>query len=206
MNIVLNIAHLEKKSIVNGPGERFVIWVQGCPLKCKGCINEDLWELKKNKLMNVNKIIKEIKSTKGIEGVTYTGGEPMLQAKGLFYLSKKLKELGLSIVCYTGYTMEELKEKKDKWIDNLLKLVDILITGRYVESLRGNFLWRGSKNQKILFLSNRYIQYKDFLEKEEAEAEIILKKEEIVITGILNRNFLLKLEEELKKVKEPEKI
>lgn len=198
--LVLNVGAWEERSIVNGPGERFVIWFQGCPLKCKGCFNENFISFEKRHVFGVNKLASMILSIKGIEGVTYTGGEPMVQSRPLYYLSKILKDNNLSILCYTGYTIEELKKMKNKWVKMLLGMIDILIDGRYEENLKANLMWRGSKNQKIYFLSDRYRHLQEMVNSEsESQVEIIIKNEKFITTGIIDKKFIDLLKEKLKK-------
>jgi sulfatase maturation enzyme AslB (radical SAM superfamily) len=77
----LNLARIIQRSAANGPGERFVIWVQGCPLACPGCWNPDTWAFQKRELRDTKSVVEEILSVDGIEGVTFTGGEPFMQAR-----------------------------------------------------------------------------------------------------------------------------
>ena len=106
----LNIAAQLKKSVVNGPGTRYVIWFQGCPFKCPGCFNKEFQPFVTKRLFNIETLAKKILSVEGIEGVTYTGGEPIAQAEPLYYLSSILKKYKRTIVCCTGFTLEELEK------------------------------------------------------------------------------------------------
>jgi anaerobic ribonucleoside-triphosphate reductase activating protein len=152
--MVINVARTLSKSSANGPGDRYVLWVQGCPLACPGCWNPDTWSFKRKDLRTVNEVAEDIRGTRGIEGVTFTGGEPFAQAGALSLLARTIKESGLSVFIFTGFTLPELKEPEHL---RLLECADILVTGRYIESLRSADLpWRGSSNQEVHFLSNRY--------------------------------------------------
>jgi anaerobic ribonucleoside-triphosphate reductase activating protein len=152
MNV--NIARMVARSAANGPGERFVIWVQGCSLACKGCWNPDTWSFRARDLRSVESIAGEILATEGIEGLTLTGGEPFLQAKALGELARVVRNHGLSIFIFTGFEMDELLHPYQL---ELLKYADVVVTGRYVESARIPWIeWRGSANQRVHYLTPRY--------------------------------------------------
>ena len=145
----INVARTLPLSSANGPGDRYVIWVQGCPLECPGCWNQDTWSFEKKSQRAVSDIAAEIISTPGIEGVTFTA-----QATSLSLLAGIIKGAGLSLFIFTGYELNELIKPEHK---RLLLHADVVITGRYVESLRCSDLpWRGSSNQEVHFLSGRY--------------------------------------------------
>ena len=98
-----------------------------------------------------------IKKEKGIEGVTFLGGEPFEQAKELSILSESIKNLGLSIVCFTGYIYEDLISKNDIYINRLISTIDLLIDGAFEkDKFDLSRAWVGSSNQRYIFLSNRY--------------------------------------------------
>lgn len=148
----LNLARVLERSAVNGPGERFVIWVQGCPLACPGCWNPDTWAFERREQWDVEALAERIRQVEGIEGLTFTGGEPFAQAAALAELATLLP--GLSVVIFTGYTLEELRKPAHK---ALLSRSDILVAGRYIEEHRSLDLpLRGSSNQVIHFLTHRY--------------------------------------------------
>lgn len=150
----LNIARTLARSAANGPGERFVIWVQGCPLACPGCWNPDTWSFARRDVRDVNDLLREILATAGIEGVTFSGGEPFAQAHALAYLARAVQDAGLSVFVFTGYARDELTSKAHR---ALLDVTDILVDGRYLEAQRVEGLpWRGSSNQRVHFLTNRY--------------------------------------------------
>jgi anaerobic ribonucleoside-triphosphate reductase activating protein len=187
----LNIAAQLEKSVVNGPGTRYVIWVQGCPFKCAGCFNKEFQPFIKKEMFEIEGLAKKILAVDGIEGVTYTGGEPMTQAEALYHLSRILKKNGLTIACYTGFTLEELNDHDDLYIEKLLSLVDILIDGKYEENKKANLMWRGSSNQDVHFLSDAYRDFKRLAEEERpAEMELVIGKEGIAFTGILEEQIL----------------
>ncbi|NVB38596.1 radical SAM protein [Pseudenhygromyxa sp. WMMC2535] len=150
----LNLAHLLPRSAANGPGERFVVWVQGCSLRCPGCWNPDTWSLEPRLQMSVDDLVAEVLGTRGIEGVTLTGGEPFEQAASLASLCARLRAHGLSVMAFTGYRLRELVTPDQK---ALLDLCDIVVAGRYLQARRVlNQPWRGSSNQVVHYRTNRY--------------------------------------------------
>jgi anaerobic ribonucleoside-triphosphate reductase activating protein len=192
--IFLNVAAWEERSIVNGPGERFVLWVQGCPFRCRGCFNPDYLKFNERPGFRVGELAERIKSVNGIEGVTYSGGEPMAHAKALYFLSRELKKVELTIVCYSGYTLEELKGLDDPWVDRLLSCIDVLIDGRYDRLKPANLPLRGSSNQRVHFLTNTYAHLARKVERERKDVEIIIGANTFVATGIFDVEFLNQLE------------
>lgn len=150
----LNLARILRRSAVNGPGERFVVWVQGCPLACPGCWNPDTWSFARRNTRDVSELVSEILGTSGIEGVTFSGGEPFAQARALAQLARTVRAAGLSVFVFSGYELGELASDAHR---ALLDQTDVLIAGRYVEAERVHGLpWRGSANQQVHFLTGRY--------------------------------------------------
>lgn len=150
----LNVAHTIARSAVNGPGERSVIWVQGCPLACPGCWNPDTWSFKPRDLRDVDELTQEILATPDIEGVTFTGGEPFAQAEALTEIASAVRAAGLSVFIFTGYELDELCSAAQR---TLLANTDALVTGRFRAKLRTESLaLRGSSNQQVHLLSSRY--------------------------------------------------
>lgn len=149
----LRLAGIEKESIVDGPGIRFVIFTQGCPHQCPGCHNPQTWDYQGGGLWTIADILKEIKKVRGIKGVTFSGGEPFDQAEALVVLAKEIKKMGLDIVTYTGFIFEELLAlgQINNAYESLLKLTDILIDGPFMQEYRDLDLpFRGSTNQRII--------------------------------------------------------
>lgn len=195
--IFLNIGAWEMRSGVNGPGERFVLWLQGCPLHCPGCFNLELLPCVKRHVINVDDMAAKILAVTGIEGVTYTGGEPTLQAQGLALLSEQLRQAGLTIVSYTGYSLESLRARNDPWIERFLSCVDILIDGPYVREQACNLLWRGSRNQRVHFLSGTYQHLAGQVDLLPAEVEFSVGGDGFTTTGTWPEGFLKRLKEVL---------
>ena len=105
---VIKVCGIEPESIVDGPGFRYVIFVQGCPHHCPGCHNPESWTFDAGEDMTVHEILDEIRSNPNLDGVTFSGGEPFEQVPALLELAKMVKAEGLSLMSYSGYTLEEL--------------------------------------------------------------------------------------------------
>ena len=160
---MINLAGELKNTKANGPDLRYTIFTQGCSHvpKCEGCHNDHTWSDKPNRLISVdelyNRIMKEVPI---IKGVTFSGGEPFDQAKDLFELAVKLKAAGLSVMCYTGYTYEELQQlfcmrsMEFTYMKHLLCNIDILVDGAFdINKTEKAGLYRGSSNQRMLYLN-----------------------------------------------------
>ena len=154
-NILINIHSIIPFSKVNGPGNRMVIFFQGCTQNCTGCFNPETHTLEKVILYTPEDIFKKHLKP-NIDGITISGGEPFRQEKALLHLLKIAKEYyNLSTIVYTGFIYENLKNSK---ISRLcLKYIDLLIDGKYDESKKENSLLpRGSTNQRFLFLTDKF--------------------------------------------------
>ncbi len=151
MNI--RIAGIKRDSLIDGPGICFVIFMQGCLKNCFRCHNPDARPLEGGIEITLDEIYGDIISSKGIDAVVFSGGEPFLQAASLSSLGEKIRKEGLSVITYTGYTFEYLfhESSVNKDYRNLLEVTDILIDGEYYEKERDLTLaFRGSKNQRII--------------------------------------------------------
>lgn len=149
--MLINIAGIVSDSIVDGSGIRLTVFTQGCKHNCKGCHNPETHSLSKGKSIDTDSILKEVLKNPLLDGVTLSGGEPFLQAGAAGDLAKKVKEAGLNVWTYTGYTFEELLMQDDENILSLLKNTDVLVDGRF--DLNNRTLdepFKGSKNQRIL--------------------------------------------------------
>ena len=140
-------------SIVDGPGLRFSVFVQGCRHNCEGCHNPDSHDVNGGTVYKVDDIKKMIDENPLIDGITLSGGEPFLQAKPLTALAKYAREKELNVMTYTGYTFEVLVDganEENGW-RGLLENSDLLVDGRFEidkRSLDLNF--KGSSNQRII--------------------------------------------------------
>lgn len=154
----LSVYKILEKTNAEGPFTRFCIWVQGCSRHCKGCMAKNTWDKSKGKIFSVDDIFEKIKAQKDIiEGVTFLGGEPFEQAEALGILAEKCKNIGLGVLTFTGGNYEELKKTNTPEIKKLLENTDLLIDGEFIEEkLDYSRPWIGSKNQRYIFLTDRY--------------------------------------------------
>ena len=140
-----------QESIVDGPGFRFVVFVQGCSHKCPGCHNPSSHDPKGGKEMAVRDIINQMMSNPLTDGLTLSGGEPFEQAEDCFELANFAKWYGLNVWCYTGYTFEHLRDHGTLMQKALLSQVDVLVDGPFVLPKRSlSLMWRGSSNQRVI--------------------------------------------------------
>lgn len=153
MKTTVRIAGIIRESIVDGPGIRFVVFTQGCPHACAGCHNPQSHDFEGGYDCELDKIITEIQKNPLLSGVTFSGGEPMMQPKPLAELAARIKALGKDLMIYSGFTAEELLEmgKTTPAILDLLKLTDILVDGKFEEEQKDlTLLFRGSRNQRVI--------------------------------------------------------
>ena len=148
----LRIAGTVNDSIVDGPGIRFTIFTQGCPHNCEGCHNPQTHSFEGGEIVDTDDLLEKIKGNPLLDGVTFSGGEPFCQAEALAELGKKVKELGMNVITYTGYTFEKLWSERDKehW-GELLEVTDNLIDGPFVLAKKDwEIKFRGSSNQRYI--------------------------------------------------------
>lgn len=166
---ILRISRFLPCTRVNGPSKCFGLWMQGCrgvpqfgtgvARHCVGCWNRHTWGKKAGEVMSVNDVFAQVEEAvreHGVEGVTFSGGEPFQQAEALAQLSRRCQEeLGLNVVVFTGYTVEFLRsERAPVGARDLLGQVDLLVDGPYTESLHTQKLpLRGSSNQMLVPLT-----------------------------------------------------
>ena len=151
MNEKLRLYMTAPCSEVLGPYKRFIVWVQGCKRRCKGCIAKDSWALDGGELVEVNAIVQQILRQENIEGITISGGEPFLQQDALCELIRKVREQkDIGVIIYTGMKYSEIENTA------LAHFADLIIDGEYVEELNDNKSLRGSSNQNVLCLTERY--------------------------------------------------
>lgn len=153
--LFLNLGNYLNRSQANGPGTRMVVWVQGCPFRCQGCQNPEYLKFKLNKLVTVEDVWRLFCLNSDLDGISFSGGEPFAQAVALAELAQRVQALGKTVVCWTGYRLEQLDTGKVKGAKDLLNYVDLLIDGWFNQEQSGNFVLRGSENQQLHFLSGR---------------------------------------------------
>ena len=157
---VLSIAHIVPATEAEGPGRRFALWFQGCPLRCPECCNPEMLPFAGGTQRPVAGIIAEIEQahrTAGIEGITLLGGEPLAHAAGAAVLARYTRRHGLTVMVFTGYALEQARDLPDPAVADLLAHTDILVDGPYIrEQPDARRRWIGSTNQRIHFLTDRY--------------------------------------------------
>ena len=147
----MRIYGLVQDSIVDGPGFRFVCFVQGCPHHCPGCHNPDSHDPTGGREMDVEEVAAQMLSNPLTDGLTLSGGEPMEQAAACLRLAERAHGAGLNVWCYTGYTLEHLLQEGTTDQRALLEQVDVLVDGPFLLAERTLSLpWRGSRNQRLL--------------------------------------------------------
>ena len=158
----MKIAGLVQDSIVDGPGLRFVVFTQGCHIRCEGCHNPDTWNPGGGTEISLDEIVSEMLSNPLTDGLTLSGGEPFDQAADCASLAAVAHENGLNVWTFTGKTFEELlvEAKVDYNVERLLEQTDVLVDGRFVlEERTLSKKWCGSKNQRV-------INVREYLEKD----------------------------------------
>jgi anaerobic ribonucleoside-triphosphate reductase activating protein len=149
----IRIAGTVRESVVDGPGLRFVIFAQGCTHHCKDCHNPDTWDPLGGLPVLAEDLLDQVKKEKLIKGVTFSGGEPFLQAAPLAWLGREIKNLGLDIITFTGYTWDRLQTicLQDQAVRDLMLVSDYIIDGPFILGEKDFDLpFRGSRNQRII--------------------------------------------------------
>jgi anaerobic ribonucleoside-triphosphate reductase activating protein len=191
-------------SQVNGPGDRLVIWTQGCPHACKGCFNPESWNFSAGEERDAWDVAIDVLNTR-TAGITISGGEPFWQPQALLSFLKgihddnnNLIDLPKGIICFTGYTIEEIFELPGVRGDAAracLDHIDLLIDGRFEENLRVDHVLAGSSNQRFHFL-DKPGRGRDKINPEEVQidqaVEIHLGKDSLEVTGFptISRSWL----------------
>jgi len=178
-------------SKVNGPGNRFVLWTQGCSKGCSECFNPETWSHNIFKEYSPRQIFETIKNFE-VDGITISGGDPLEQEYELLELLFLLKEIKLpkGIILFTGFTREEIRVNPIR--EKCLEYVDVLIDGRYEKNLKVDFSLRGSSNQEFYFFSHKISRNELVFDQ---EIEISCLEGDIIVTGFPNisRKILKKL-------------
>ena len=157
----LRIAGIEPESFVDGPGIRMVVFTQGCHHNCPGCQNPQTHDFNGGHFIDIDEIVSMIDENPLLDGITFSGGDPMDQAEALIPLARIIKERGLNLVIFTGYTYERLMELaagRPAFFE-LLSFGDILIDGPFIMAKKSLELkFRGSSNQRIIDLPKSLVE------------------------------------------------
>jgi anaerobic ribonucleoside-triphosphate reductase activating protein len=156
----LRIHRIYHHSVVEGPGRRSVLQTAGCERRCLGCYVPETHDLNGGVQLSIQEIAAQLLAEEGAprDGITILGGEPFLQLTGLLALLQLLKAQAQHLTLYTGFTLEELQQRDDAHVPQILALTDILIDGPFVKELTDHAgEWRGSTNQRILHHPAQYL-------------------------------------------------
>jgi anaerobic ribonucleoside-triphosphate reductase activating protein len=181
---VLNVAATCAATYALGPGLRAVVWVQGCVFRCPGCIAPGWIPIRPARLVRPADLVSELLGNPGVSGLTFSGGEPMLQAAGLARLARLARrQRDLSVICFTGFQKAALETNPPgPGVADLLQEVDVLIDGPYITRLNDNQGLRGSQNQRIHYLTDRLSGCD--LERVPRRAEIQLSDGHALLVGV----------------------
>ncbi|MCM1131911.1 MAG: radical SAM protein [Ruminococcus flavefaciens] len=184
----LKIHTKEKNVKVLGAGKRFVIWVQGCGRRCHGCMSPETQDIDGGISADVESLADEIISS-GCDGITISGGEPFLQPEALCELIRLVRShKNLGVIIYTGFLVEELRENPDT--AELLSLCDLLIDGPYIDELNDGKNLRGSSNQRVIPLTDRYLEEAEDYGKYPPQIEIFFGENGMNVVGVPSREML----------------
>jgi anaerobic ribonucleoside-triphosphate reductase activating protein len=188
---------------VLGPGRRIGLWLQGCRIRCKGCVSQDTWASDPRRAVKVGDLVAWCRKTAvdGLDGITISGGEPFDQPLGLATLLDGLiawrREAGLDfdLLCYSGYPMKTLERKHA----GLLRRLDAVIPEPYVDGLPLGKVWRGSSNQSLVPLSERgQARYRDHIDEAVADQgkrmQVAVEAGRVWMIGIPERGDMAQLE------------
>jgi anaerobic ribonucleoside-triphosphate reductase activating protein len=181
---VLRVAQVVEDSRSEGPERRFVLWLQGCALRCPGCCNPELFDFDSPAAtdLEVSGLLGRIRQTPGIEGITLLGGEPFHQAPAAGALAAAVHDLGLGVVVFTGYELDELAGQPAA--AELLAHSDLLVAGPFVAAARSIVRpWVGSDNQQVHLLSPRYRGHPQLEARRAQSIHVVLVDGELRVTG-----------------------
>ena len=167
---------------VLGPGTRYVLWTQGCQKNCPGCIAGGTHAVGDGKSISARALAWEI-ALSGAEGLTISGGEPFLQAPALAKLIRLVhKQRDMGVIVYTGYRYEDLPALPGG--GELLEQTDLLIDGEYIQSLDDHQGLRGSSNQRVIPLTDRYQDFVNTYHTHPRQQEVFVHGTEVHETGL----------------------
>jgi len=198
-NMRIRVHRFLRLTEAEGPGERSVLWVQGCPIRCPGCFNIEAWDFGGGTVQTVGDLFAEIVAQEGREGVTFAGGEPFAQAAALAALGRFCQNAGLSVVTFTGYEWRRIQETRRPDWRALVNVTDLLLAGRFIKEQEDfSRPWVGSRNQEFVFLSDRYRHLSTRLETIPNRLEFRFDEEgQISLNGLAPESEINEICEEL---------
>lgn len=185
----LNVAAFLKSSMVVGPGVRDALWVQGCTILCPGCANQEFLPHEPRRSLPVERVLAHFYQRRGqIDGISVLGGEPTEQAAPVATLLEGVQSLGFSTVVFTGRLYEDLLADTNPVLQRLLAATDLLIDGPFLLRERDPTLrWRGSRNQRLLFLTSRLAS--ESPAGTDPASEILLSKDSFIVNGVAHHRL-----------------
>jgi anaerobic ribonucleoside-triphosphate reductase activating protein len=200
-----NLVRLSRRSdrcTVLGPGVRAALWLQGCPLRCPGCVAPETLPFTGGHAIDVARLAEEIAGLQEIQGLTFSGGEPMAQAAALSNLIDTVRvRRDLSAVCYTGFPIGYLRGKGTQAQRDLIDRLDILIDGPYVRRRHTDLRWRGSDNQQVHFLTPRYRHLTHMVQDRGTWIELeMTEQDELHWMGIPPLGFRAAFEQQMRRI------
>ncbi|WP_297439459.1 anaerobic ribonucleoside-triphosphate reductase activating protein [uncultured Clostridium sp.] len=151
----IRLSGIAYESLVNGPGIRRVFFAQGCRHNCAGCFNPETHDFNGGELKDMNSLIEDVRENPLLDGITFSGGDPMEQAEIFMIMAKEFKSMGLNTWCYTGYRLEDILRDEVKL--EFLKYIDVLVDGKFEEDLKAdNLKYKGSFNQRIIDIKKTF--------------------------------------------------
>jgi anaerobic ribonucleoside-triphosphate reductase activating protein len=182
----IRISTWSNATTTEGPGTRYALWVQGCSLRCRGCTNPNMFDPRRGIESEVQEIVNSIESAQqesSIEGITLLGGEPFEQPSALAEIAQAAHQRGLSVMVFSGYTLEEIRSSNHLGVQRLLEATDLLVDGRFEQDLLSHTRrWIGSTNQRVHYLSARYAAH-DMPEDSVQSIQIRMVGDQIEVTG-----------------------
>lgn len=189
----MNVARLLYPVRTLGPGNRLGIWLCGCPRRCKGCSNPELWREKDEYSISVDhlmRVILDLASKHKIDGFTITGGEPLEQAGELLSLLDQLQTISMDILIYTGYTLEELSADPAGTRMDCVRKAAVIVDGPYMEEQNGGSRLVGSFNQRVILINRDFEDlYRSFLNSKDLEVQNFIGNNSAYSIGIHRKDF-----------------
>ena len=138
-------------SIVDGPGLRLAVFMQGCPYACPGCHNPDTHDPMGGREADTGEVQAMLRKNPLLDGLTLSGGEPLAQPEAAREMAAMAKAMGLNVWCYTGDIFEHMIKQQDPAVMAALTLIDVLVDGPFLQAQKTLELdFRGSKNQRLI--------------------------------------------------------
>ena len=186
MSVTLNVAQIVPCTAAEGPGRRYALWFQGCPLRCPGCCNPEMLPFTGGRPTRLGEVLAELDTAiaeSGVEGITLLGGEPLAHAAAAAAFARAARRCGLSVMVFSGYTLAEANALPDPAVAELLGLTDLLVDGPYRQDEPEPWRrWIGSANQHVHFLTDRY-RPDDPCWRRPNTLEIRLERGEMTVNG-----------------------